>query len=1646
MDNHYANGHRPHRHTNGHAPIDSSPQSLTHRKRPHPSSSRGPYTDPVHELLVLSEVTGRKDDEQGDPTAGDLIVREDGIFKETEQGSYIQESYKRFHVRKDDEEDEEDEKGVTSALLKEQFELRTMTMVIFANVNVLEGGNEGGDVYGYRLGQKGGDCTVISTVDRQDWQRLGSEKAFDLIIQPLQTGYKRLEKVSETDILFRGFVNPDMRIIKRSLKQMRLKCGGQRMGFHYVGAGAPHPMNGSLWFNDGNKGNYFRVGLGHLFYAMKGPSISIFECVNGGAVVEAFEKLLELRENMVRNADDAVIEEMKAKSIIYCASDSCDALPVNSYLPEDMFTSILTNPMKCSLKWAHARSRLDHVSINDVLELPGKDGDITTPLGELYWIYASITDTIAYSSLPTSIYVQLFRNEDVFLCHLSRNFLLADHIMRQNGCRPCSYPRLPNTYNHPLWQTWEMEIQRRIAHIPEWNRLRLRGELYGKRHLELHGNSANHVAMPRHVVYDWGCDEKPRRCLFFEDQLTSFSARLESSFNRNEKPDLMPCVLNALYSEKYRIRALSLLATYAQTGPLAVQHLAMVNCVDLLVRTILDSEDDDYSSSADALFILAKMLCVDRDTPKRAVATIVEKIVPRVVEMYRDGLLVAKEDVDEQGSLDPAYLTSACFVLTEVLKRTKPDSYVDDPIDLDIMTISVFRMRHSNSIVRRWACLCYLELLKKDDGKCMSLFANDMTTVKQAFSMITSDEASDVRTAAVSLVSHVVLTYLRCMRDLFSTQASRSRNGQDPFDENARVAQTPESAQAGSSSAWDKSHVNGDARIISANDKELRDLDDFSQIIVVVVENDASPLVRREVAIWVTKWVELRRLAFVNIANIVRKSKHFGSWNSSNTLLRVWEALKTLSLDPHPLVSAQAQPCVTSIIIQAEQHAHALGGRIRFDLGLADRRPTISKIPSVPSSPSAGRRRRQEAPPLHQLHATIENEDVEKPGSGIDVNPRHSSPASLKSSGIRGSKRGKESPEATVSSNSTQMRSTVSGVDQTGPSSTSTENSQASTSYSPESEGTNTSSSSGLAIEDGIRGIRRSISSLFLSDKSSGSRPPLRASPRRPQPRTIEYTLHANPTISSPAGPRASSYPMRRTNSFPFLVEADGNKLERVPVTNYGKIVGSFKPRQAESSFFEWSCAGISRMPRNLKCPPRKERVDPLREVGYRKYGLEYGLKLLENPFRCMFGNLCSGEGDLEVREADGRADRTLQNATKNFHISVDAGMVTSLAFMPPDMGASGSHLLVVGDSTGSVSVVDVIQKKGLRKVGIPAGKRVPPSPITSVLPLGAFEDNVAKSATGFHRTSPLFVAGAADGRVAVFRAKVVKGSYCVVGSFIASGTLLQRGLVPAVNQYGPFASSSRLGATPLMEGVKRETIKAMQTGRKGLCLNYDDYLEDLVAGGCEGNIVRVWDMCREACSWKGPVVASGAFPTCLATLEGSSSSVVAVGCSDGTITMLDSRMYIPHRSGTSSDNAVAKIPLYIGKQEAPIVSVAWSRYGSDSSHNILAADAGGKVVVWDVRQGESAINNREPLETIEAHKSLLTAMDTRPRSKVVATASWNRSVKIFGSKSQLIANIESVKIGEKWKALEVPSSLAFHPTRSLFAVGTINSTVIIYS
>lgn len=100
----------------------------------------------------------------------------------------------------------------------------------------------------------------------------------------------------------------------------------------------------------------------------------------------------------------------------------------------------------------------------------------------------------------------------MLVASLFRNFLLAERIMRSYDCSPVSSPKLPPTYQHPMWQAWDLALDLSLAQLPA-------------------------------VLQS---EDAFRHSPFFEEQLTAFQVWLELGSENRNPPEQLPIVLQVV--------------------------------------------------------------------------------------------------------------------------------------------------------------------------------------------------------------------------------------------------------------------------------------------------------------------------------------------------------------------------------------------------------------------------------------------------------------------------------------------------------------------------------------------------------------------------------------------------------------------------------------------------------------------------------------------------------------------------------------------------------------------------------------------------------------------------------------------------------------------------------------------------------------------------------------------------------------------------------------------------------------------------------------------------------------------------------------------------------------------------------------------
>ncbi|PKU65192.1 regulatory-associated protein of TOR 1 isoform X1 [Dendrobium catenatum] len=389
-------------------------------------------------------------------------------------------------------------------------------------------------------------------------------KVLDRIGKSLHAQYERWQPRARYGLQ----LDPTIEEVKKLCCSCRKNAKSERVLFHYNGHGVPKPTaNGEIWvFNKGYT-QYIPLPISELDSWLKTPSMYVFDCSAAGVIVNA---LIEHQESNSSGASGSSND-----CILFAACEAQETLPQSDEFPADLFTSCLTTPIKMALHWFFPRSLL-HDSIDHSLidKIPGRQNDRKTLLGELNWIFTAVTDTIAWDVLPHDLFQRLFR-QDLLVACLFRNFLLAERIMKNANCNPISYPLLPPTHQHRMWDAWDMAVEICLSKLPQ-------------------------------LVTDPTAEFQPSP--FFTEQLTAFEVWLDHGSEHKNPPEQLPIVLQILHSQSFRFRALVLLGRFLDMGHWAVNQALSVGIFPYVLK-LLQSKAMELQQIL--VFIWTKILSLD---------------------------------------------------------------------------------------------------------------------------------------------------------------------------------------------------------------------------------------------------------------------------------------------------------------------------------------------------------------------------------------------------------------------------------------------------------------------------------------------------------------------------------------------------------------------------------------------------------------------------------------------------------------------------------------------------------------------------------------------------------------------------------------------------------------------------------------------------------------------------------------------------------------------------------------------------------------------------------------------------------------------------------------------------------------------------
>nr|XP_043636521.1 regulatory-associated protein of TOR 1 isoform X2 [Erigeron canadensis] len=520
---------------------------------------------------------------------------------------------------------------------------------------------------------------------------MAPQKALDTIGKTLSFQYERWQPKAK----YKTQLDPTVEEVKKLCTTCRKYAKSERVLFHYNGHGVPKPTaNGEIWFFNRSYTQYIPLPISDLDSWLKTPSIYVFDCSAAGMIVNAF---IELQDWNLASSSGSSPRDC----ILLAACEAHETLPQSHEFPADVFTSCLTTPIKIALRWFCTRSLL-HESLDYSLidRIPGRQTDRKTLLGELNWIFTAVTDTIAWNVLPHDLFQRLFR-QDLLVASLFRNFLLAERIMRSANCSPVSYPMLPPTHQHHMWDAWDMAAEICLSQLPS-------------------------------LLEDPNAEFQPSP--FFTEQLTAFEVWLDHGSEHKKPPEQLPIVLQVLLSQCHRFRALVLLGRFLDMGPWAVDLALSVGIFPYVLK-LLQTTTPELRQIL--VFIWTKILALDKSCQ---------------VDLVKDGghtyfirFLDSVEAYPEQRAM-------AAFVLTVIVDGHRKGQ--EACIEANLIHVCLRHLQGGSApndtqtepLFLQWLCLCLGKLWEDfTEAQIIGLQANAPTI----FSLLLSEPQPEVRASAV---------------------------------------------------------------------------------------------------------------------------------------------------------------------------------------------------------------------------------------------------------------------------------------------------------------------------------------------------------------------------------------------------------------------------------------------------------------------------------------------------------------------------------------------------------------------------------------------------------------------------------------------------------------------------------------------------------------------------------------------------------------------------------------------------------------------------------------------------------------------------------------------------------------------------------
>lgn len=246
--------------------------------------------------------------------------------------------------------------------------------------------------------------------------------------------------------------------------------------------------------------------------------------------------------------------------------------------------------------------------------------------------------------------------------------------MKSFNCTPQSWPLLPDTTTHHLWQAWDMTLESFISS----NVAMQKGSIMVDPRNNLSASMSSNLS-------------------FFTDQLAAFDLWLEFGTALSEPPEQLPVVLQALLSQTHRLRALHLLRKYLSLGPSAVNLSLMVGIYPYILK-LLQSPADDVKQTLIAIW--ASIMGFD--------PTCRQELIREKAQGYFIQFLQSKGLPANQRCL-------AAFVLAEMCNQHKEGQQTCLDRGLHRVCTSTLAQPEvlESAMLKKWICLCLYKLCEE---------------------------------------------------------------------------------------------------------------------------------------------------------------------------------------------------------------------------------------------------------------------------------------------------------------------------------------------------------------------------------------------------------------------------------------------------------------------------------------------------------------------------------------------------------------------------------------------------------------------------------------------------------------------------------------------------------------------------------------------------------------------------------------------------------------------------------------------------------------------------------------------------------------------------------------------------------------------